>query len=117
MGSWYWDFGEGSSSFEIHPSFYYTNPGIYNVNLTVTGLNGATSDGQMTIVITAEGVQDHDRGDINGDGSLTVVDVLLCTNYILGLMEFTPEEFLAADADGNGVIDIFDALGISDLAD
>ena len=117
VGSWYWDFGEGSSSFEIHPSFYYTSPGIYNVNLTVTGLNGATSDGQMTIVITAEGVQDHDRGDINGDGSLTVVDVLLCTNYILGLMEFTPEEFLAADADGNGVIDIFDALGISDLAD
>ena len=71
----------------------------------------------MTIVITAAGVQDHDRGDINGDGSLTLVDVLLCTNYILGLTEFTPEEFLAADADGNGVIDIFDALGISDLAD
>ena len=117
VGSWYWDFGEGSSSFEIHPSFYYTSPGIYNVNLTVTGLNGATSDGQMTIVIIAEGVQDHDRGDINGDGSLTLVDVLLCTNYILGLTEFTPEEFLAADADGNGVIDIFDALGISDLAD
>ena len=30
-------------------------------------------------------------------------------------MEFQPVEFLAADIDGSGLIDIFDVLQISDL--
>jgi hypothetical protein len=46
---------------------------------------------------------------------LTAVDVLLCVNYIIGLVDLEPEEFLAADVDGNGVINIYDALLIADL--
>jgi len=52
---------------------------------------------------------------VNGDGSLTEVDALLCANYILGLLEFAPEAFLAADIDGSGSIDVFDVLVIADL--
>ena len=43
------------------------------------------------------------------------MDVLLAANYTIGLMEFEPVEFLAADIDGSGLIDIFDVLQISDL--
>ena len=58
---------------------------------------------------------EYSLGDVNGDGSLTEVDVLLCVNYIIGLVDLEPEEFLAADVDGNGVINIYDALLIADL--
>ena len=71
----------------------------------------------LTVIALANDSQEHDLGDVNGDGSITVVDALLCSNYILGLFELQPEEFLSADVDGNGTIDIFDVLLIADLAD
>ena len=40
--SWFWDFGDGTSSTSQNPSHSYTNTGLYNVTLTVT--NGSCSD-------------------------------------------------------------------------
>ena len=60
-------------------------------------------------------MQQHSYGDVNGDGTITTVDVLLTANYTIGLIEFQPVEFLAADIDRSGLIDIFDVLQISDL--
>ena len=60
-------------------------------------------------------MQQHSYGDVNGDGTITTVDVLLAANYTIGLIGFEPVEFLAADIDGSGLIDIFDVLQISDL--
>ena len=60
-------------------------------------------------------MQQHSYGDVNGDGTITTVDVLLTANYTIGLIEFQPVEFLAADIDGSGLIDIFDVLQISNL--
>ena len=54
-------------------------------------------------------------GDVNGDGTITAVDALLCANYTLDLMDFQPVEFLAADIDGSGSINVFDVLLIVDL--
>lgn len=34
--SYLWDFGDGETSTEEHPTHVYTNPGIYTVSLTVT---------------------------------------------------------------------------------
>ncbi|MGB9132661.1 MAG: PKD domain-containing protein, partial [Methanosarcina sp.] len=39
--SWKWEFGDGTSSTERSPTHLYTNPGTYNVILTVTGPGGA----------------------------------------------------------------------------
>ncbi len=115
VGSWNWEFGDESTSPDRHPSHLYENPGIYSVMLTVSGLNGEMDEAFFTIVMMSEGEQEHDRGDVNGDGFLTMVDVILCANYIMGTFDFTPEEFLAADVDGNGIVDVFDVLGIADL--
>lgn len=41
--SWNWEFGDGESSTEQHPVHIYENPGLYNVNLVVTGPGGADS--------------------------------------------------------------------------
>jgi len=38
--AWHWDFGDGASSTEQHPSHTYTTPGSYSVTLTVTGPGG-----------------------------------------------------------------------------
>ena len=39
--SWEWSFGDGSTSALQNPSYIYANEGIYNVSLTVSGLNGS----------------------------------------------------------------------------
>ncbi len=117
VGNWFWVFGNGYTSSERHPTIQYFEPGIYEVSLTVTGVDGETDTAYLTVIALANDSQEHDLGDVNGDGSITMVDALLCSNYILGLFELQPEEFLAADVDGNGTIDIFDVLLIADLAD
>ncbi|SHL12754.1 gliding motility-associated C-terminal domain-containing protein [Chitinophaga jiangningensis] len=41
--SWFWDFGDGSTSTEINPVHTYMQSGNYTVTLTVTGNNGCVS--------------------------------------------------------------------------
>lgn len=43
--SWYWDFGDGTSSTQRNPPPHnYTAPGFYDVKLVVRGLDGCVSD-------------------------------------------------------------------------
>jgi len=55
-------------------------------------------------------------GDVNGDGSITSLDALLCVNSMFELYTLQPIEFLAADIDGTGSINIYDVLFILDGA-
>lgn len=41
--AWSWNFGDGNTSTQQHPSHTYASPGIYNVSLTATNTNGNTS--------------------------------------------------------------------------
>lgn len=40
ISSWFWDFGDGSTSIEQHPSHTYVFAGLYSVELIVTSING-----------------------------------------------------------------------------
>lgn len=51
-----WEFGEGSTSTDAAPSFQYTDPGIYQVRLTVTNSLGSDTLTQ-SIMVTDEGIQ------------------------------------------------------------
>ena len=42
LASWSWDFGDGTSSTERNPVHVYDDPGIYDVELTVTDANGCS---------------------------------------------------------------------------
>ena len=44
INDWYWDFGNGGSSDIQNPVFSYTDPGVYNVSLTVTDENGCINE-------------------------------------------------------------------------
>jgi len=115
VGNWHWVFMDQINVYNQHPTFHFFDPGIYEVSLTITGLNGEADTDYITIVALSGDAEEYNLGDVNGDGSLTAVDVLLCVNYIIGLVDLEPEEFLAADVDGNGAINIYDALVIADL--
>ena len=40
--SWFWDFGNGSTSNLQNPSHIYTEPGVFSISLIVTNANGCT---------------------------------------------------------------------------
>lgn len=54
------------------------------------------------------------RGDANGDGSVSLIDVLITVDYYLGK---NPDGFILANAemDGDGEISLADLLGIVDI--
>lgn len=51
-------------------------------------------------------------GDINLDGQLDVLDIVMAVQYIIGELNFNSDEFCAADFDTNGQIDILDIVAL-----
>jgi|GEM_PF-2411541 len=49
---WYWEFGDGSYSFDQNPVHSYQNYGTYNITLNVTNINGCqnTDTAQINII-------------------------------------------------------------------
>jgi PKD repeat protein len=50
--SWFWDFGDGTTSDAWNPSHQYADNGIYSVSLTVTDNDGATDTDTQTVTVT-----------------------------------------------------------------
>jgi hypothetical protein len=53
-----------------------------------------------------------EKGDVNNDGTINVLDVVLTVNIILGLHDPTPEQFEAADMNGDSAVDVLDVVAI-----
>ncbi len=58
-----------------------------------------------------EAPTEQEQGDLDGDGEITVTDVIFLQRYLLCLTPLTPEEAACADLMPDGTIDVFD-LGI-----
>lgn len=60
--TYYWDFGDGNSSFSTNPSYVYSSPGTYSVTLTVTNNGGCDSSITKLVVVRTAPVADfiHD---------------------------------------------------------
>lgn len=52
---WSWDFGDGESSSEQHPSHTYATAGDYTITLTVTGTFGLTDTATAAVTVTSGG--------------------------------------------------------------
>lgn len=48
------------------------------------------------------------RGDINQDGKVTTVDLVMLCRYLHTLQSFTMTQFIAADINSDGAVDVFD---------
>jgi hypothetical protein len=55
------------------------------------------------------------RGDVDNNGDINVLDILAVANHILGIVTLTGEAYQRADCDGNSTINILDALGIANV--
>ncbi len=80
---------------------------VYSLQTTVSGgfCGASGTPGPTPVVTSAPG----NRGDVNGNGVIDIVDALLIAQYYVGL---NPANFNAANADVNcsGGVDIVDAL-------
>ena len=114
IGNKSWTFNNEIILNSDDPYIFCNDPGVYEVNLLITGLNNEMNESSITVVALDPNAILNNRGDINGDGIISLLDILLCSNSILGFTDLNPEEFLVADVDYNLKIDIFDVLNISD---
>ena len=115
VGSRIWTINLDTIGYNETASFYCASPGIYEINLTIFGPQNIQSTSTLTIIGLPEGLENYLKGDLNSDGIVNIVDVILCANYVIELFEIGPEEFVAADLDGNNDIDVFDILILSDI--
>ncbi|MBP0972515.1 MAG: hypothetical protein J5851_01255 [Oscillospiraceae bacterium] len=58
-----------------------------------------------------EAPTEPEQGDLDGDGEITVTDVIFLQQYLLCLTPLTPEEAACADLMPDGTVDVFD-LGL-----
>jgi PKD repeat protein len=83
--SWSWNFGDGGTSAEQHPSHQYTNPGIYTVSLTVTGPAGDATETKVGYINVSGAPPGDGSGSSGGGGcSCTVDSSPRPLNHLLG---------------------------------
>ena len=112
IGNWHWDFGNYITSSLRDPSHYFSEPGIYNISLTINGINNSTDTNNLTIIVISPNSEELLTGDLNNDYIINIQDLTFCASYILGLINFSPEQFIAADIDNNNSIEIYDIFYI-----
>lgn len=83
--------------------------GENTVKVTCTAASGVKRT--YTIKITRKAAsQTLQRGDVNGDKYLTVVDALLMLRYNAGKTQLDSAQLKRADMNGDGKVDVIDAL-------
>jgi PKD repeat protein len=115
VGNKYWNFNNQSILDPVNPYYYFITTGLYEVKLLISGLNQQEDISSITVVALGSDSVLNDIGDINGDGVVSLLDVLICSNSILGFSDLGPEEFISSDLDHNGIIDLYDILSIIEL--
>jgi predicted outer membrane repeat protein len=70
--------------------------------------------GGLVDIGAVEMQQAHANGDVNGDGSIDLLDVVLCQQMVSGLVHGTPGQQAAADVDDDGDVDADDVTILSE---
>ena len=78
------------------------------------GINTTTrgSAEQPFVIGIQAPIDQGSRGDVNGDGTINMVDALLVLRRINGQANLTPEQFTRADLNANGTLELAEVLSI-----
>lgn len=74
IASWAWEFGDGNTSTDQHPSHSYAADGTYTVNLTVTDDDGATHTASQSLTVST-GTTGGDGDEDETGPDLVVLDI------------------------------------------
>lgn len=84
---WNWNFGNGATSELQNPSYTYTNPGNYQVSLTVTTGNGCTNSSVVPLSIVVSPVPTA-AFTVNSTELYLPNDILITNNYSTGATDY-----------------------------
>ncbi len=112
-GWWEWDFGDGTTSIEKNPIHVYTQPGNYDVSLTVMDYSGTPLTLTMPGYIHV--ADEFMAGDLNFDLNLNVLDIVIMVNIIIGEIEPTPLQLELGDLNGDGGVNVLDVVNLINL--
>jgi PKD domain-containing protein/dockerin type I repeat protein len=129
VSSWQWQFGDGNTASGQSVSTSFASAGVFPVSLTALTSEGTFETGTLVVVFdpaswpTAPGgaALPALRGDVNGDGALTMADVHALREHYTGTTPLDPSLFLTADTNRDGSLNRADvnyiALAILEGAD
>ena len=91
---------------------YRDNVETGTATVLVTGINAYSGsvEKQFTIVSASPAVV---KGDVTGDGDVTIADVVKLNRYVVGKIQLTPEELAAADVTGDDDVTIADVVKLN----
>lgn len=75
-------------------------------------INVSFDEIDFTVVSGGISITDMIYGDVNNDGSVTVLDATMLQKYLAGLVSFSDEQLAVADTNGDGNITVLDATAI-----
>ena len=107
-----WDVGEGTLDGAPFDNGGSVSDAGEHTLAVVNGDKAVT----ITFTINEAPVTPHMKGDIDGDGEITVADALAALRVAAKLAPSTPELIAVADTDGDGEITVADALSILRVA-
>ncbi len=111
IGSWLWDFGDGSTSSLQSPTHTYQNGGTYQVSLKVINVYGQESEAHIENIILETGLM----GDVNNDELINILDIVIVANYVLGAESPSSDDFIASDLNSDGLLNILDIVTLANL--
>ena len=105
---------QGFTVTSINETNYLEQEGIF-VDFSDGKQFAISNEGAKVTEIKAsgDGQESNVEFDVNFDGVLDEIDLLMVRRYLLKVMEFTPEQIEIADCNDNGDVDTSDLLELS----
>jgi len=104
--------GAASSVEVIDGKCTFVTPGSYTVKYSATDADGHTVEKEYAIEV----ILGTKKGDLDGDGEITVADALVALRIAARMAQATEQDMLIGDIDLDGEITVSDALAILRVA-
>ncbi|WP_024857658.1 dockerin type I repeat-containing protein [Ruminococcus albus] len=93
---------------------YSNNTNVGTASVTVTGKGNYTGTASLSFRIVKKGESNTIvKGDVNGDGSITITDITKAAAHAKGKKLLSAEEQQRADINGDGVVNVTDITRIA----
>ena len=94
--------------YNICDDFIAKDCGAYAVNIEGKGIYAGNVKAAYTITRENFNASSFEKGDMNLDGEVTVIDVILLQKYLLASKKLTAQQWSVGDLNGDNLIDVFD---------